>query len=72
MTRRIRLLVAGLTVAAAAVTGTTLTTIGTPPDTTWGAPDTTDDTTWGNTPTGTDGGDDGEGTVSPQGDTARG
>lgn len=72
MTRRIRLLVVGLTVAAAAVTGTTLTTIGTPPDTTWGAPDTTDDTTWGNPPTDGDGEDDGEGTASPQGDTTWG
>lgn len=70
MTRRIRLLVAGLTVAAAAVTGTTLTTIGTPPDTTWGAPETTDDTTWGNPPT--DAGDGDEETASPQGDTTWG
>jgi hypothetical protein len=40
VTKRIRLLVAGISLAAAAVTGTTLTTTSgaQPPDTTWGAP----------------------------------
>lgn len=62
MTRRIRLLVAGLGLATAAVAGTALTTGMTaqPADTTWGAPDTTDDTTWGNPPT-----DDGDGEDTP-------
>ncbi len=62
MTRRIRLLVAGLGLATAAVTAPALTT-STPPDTTWGAPDTTADTTWGNPSTG--GGGDGSGEDTP-------
>lgn len=54
MTKRIRLLVASLTIAAAATTGTTLTPdqARVPGDTTWGAPDATGDTTWGNPPAG--------------------
>jgi hypothetical protein len=40
VTKRIRRLAAGLSIAAAVATGTTLTTSGAaqPPDTTWGAP----------------------------------
>jgi hypothetical protein len=68
VTRRIRLLVAGLGIATAAVTAPTLTT-GTPPDTTWGAPDTTTDTTWGNPPTDTG---DGENTPVRPADTTWG
>ncbi|WP_371099900.1 hypothetical protein [Streptomyces sp. PU_AKi4] len=71
MTRRIRLLAAGLTVAAAAVAAPTLTNASTPPDTTWGAPDTTADTTWGNPPVGNDG-DGGETTPVRPADTTWG
>lgn len=50
---RLRRIAAGLTLAAAAVTGAALTdTLVASPqgDTTWGAPDTPDDTTWGTQP----------------------
>lgn len=52
-TSRLRQAVAALTLTAAAVGGAVALTddTATPPDTTWGAPDTTDDTTWGNPPT---------------------
>lgn len=45
-----RRIAAGLSLAAAAATGTALAddvTATAPADTTWGAPDTADDTTWG-------------------------
>jgi hypothetical protein len=46
--RRLRRIAAGLSLAAAAATGTALATdVAGPPDTTWGAPATADDTTWG-------------------------
>lgn len=50
--RRLRRIAAGISLAAAAATGTALATDGIvgPPDTTWGAPATADDTTWGNPP----------------------
>lgn len=49
MTKRIRRLLAGLTLAIAAATGTIAATglPAAPPDTTWGSHATTDDTTWG-------------------------
>lgn len=51
MTKRIKALLAGLTLAASAFTGLAVTNAAiAPPDTTWGAPATADDTTWGTTP----------------------
>lgn len=52
MNKRIRCIVAGLTLATAAATGAIIThTVAAPrTDTTWGAPDTADDTTWGTPP----------------------
>lgn len=52
MTKRIRRLLAGLTLAIAAAAGTIAATglPATPPDTTWGSHTTVDDTTWGSTP----------------------
>ncbi|GGS96530.1 hypothetical protein [Streptomyces violaceus] len=49
MTKRIRRLLASLTLVTAAATGTLLAAglPAVPPDTTWGAPATQDDTTWG-------------------------
>ncbi|WP_069766012.1 hypothetical protein [Streptomyces sp. LUP47B] len=49
---RLRRIAAGLSLAAAAATGTALAAdlITGPPDTTWGAPDTANDTTWGTPP----------------------
>ena len=84
MTKRIRRLVAALTVTAAVATGTTLTHDQTafraPGDTTWGSPATPGDSTWDTPPAhgagengGQDGEDDGEGApASPQGDTTWG
>lgn len=49
---RLRRIAAGISLAAAAVTGAALTDnlVASPQgDTTWGAPDTPDDTTWGTT-----------------------
>jgi hypothetical protein len=50
--KHLRSIAAGLAIAAAAVTGTTLATHNAAPrtDTTWSAPDTTADTTWGSEP----------------------
>lgn len=56
MTTRVRLLIAGLSIAAAVATGTTLTTNLAPVDTTWGSHATTNDTTWGTPAGGGDGG----------------
>ncbi|WP_042174672.1 hypothetical protein [Streptomyces sp. NBRC 110035] len=68
MTKRIRRLLVGLSIAAA-VTGTALTIqTSTPPDTTWGSPTTTGDTTWGTTPADNDdenAADDGDGETAP-------
>jgi hypothetical protein len=52
--KRIRCIVAGLTLATAAATGAIIThTVAAPrTDTTWGAPATADDTTWGSEPVG--------------------
>lgn len=52
VSKRIRCIVAGLTLATAAATGAVIThTVAAPRiDTTWGASDTADDTTWGSEP----------------------
>jgi hypothetical protein len=70
MTKRIRRVLAGLGIAAALTTGTTLTVTPQPSgDTTWGS-DTTSDTTW-STQT-TEDSDDDTGTGAVQGDTTWG
>lgn len=71
MTKRIRRLVAVLTLTAGVAT-IALTAPVLPPDTTWGAPHTSD-TTWGNPPA-SDGtaGDDGQDTPAHPADTTWG
>ncbi|MGA5670034.1 hypothetical protein ACPCTG_31705 [Streptomyces pseudogriseolus] len=70
MTNRVRRLLASLALTAGLATSLALTTTSTPPDTSWGAPETTADTTWG-TPTDNDGQDDDTGSDEDASTSAR-